>query len=433
MLPLPDLRAETSMHCPQRAARAGALEDREWARTGRPSRLRPARLGARVLVYLLALTICGCQSMSFPEPESESAAAPHTGGVADTNAPATPVSDRSPERVAQQHPKSWAELSREGREAVRMRDLERAEGRYVAALQVSNAFAPGDVRVRATLGNLVRLAQAYQEDERFEDAQRVLSVIIDSGRAGRPADFDPGAPVLASQASQQQSAGQVDEAIANLEAALGLRGAQSAANAPARLEIELQLGAAYGAAGRPDEAAQMLESVIATLQGWNEADAPVAAEAWLDLARASEAQGDEDSAEAAYLEAIRIQEKNAPLSPELAITMNALAWFYLERGRNAESAELAASAVAVLDAAEIGGAHLAAVLDTQATADARLGRMAEAERSYRRALEARDQASPAQRQQLDDVVRRYASLLRESGRNDEATAVEKRLEAAPAP
>jgi soluble lytic murein transglycosylase-like protein len=82
----------------------------------------------------------------------------------------------------------WVTLSRFGRESMRPGQYEQAERHFLAALEALDTRSPGDARIRATLGQLVRLAAIYQRLEREEDAQRVLSAIgdhVDTGGSAR--------------------------------------------------------------------------------------------------------------------------------------------------------------------------------------------------------------------------------------------------------
>jgi soluble lytic murein transglycosylase len=56
---------------------------------------------------------------------------------------------------------------------------EQAERYFVAALEALGTQSPRDARIRATLGNLVRLAAIYQRLEREPDARRVMTVVGD--------------------------------------------------------------------------------------------------------------------------------------------------------------------------------------------------------------------------------------------------------------
>jgi hypothetical protein len=73
--------------------------------------------------------------------------------------------------------RQWSALSREGHEAVRMREYIDAEGSFRGALHLTEALPPYDARIQTSLGNLVRLAASYHRSGRERDAQRVMALV----------------------------------------------------------------------------------------------------------------------------------------------------------------------------------------------------------------------------------------------------------------
>lgn len=389
------------------ARSAGALRRRD----GPPVRIHfrlCTWLGIAATLAACAAVTSGCASLSYPEDD-----------------PAAQAVDTGDTHVATAHdPDDWVRLSASGRDAMRVRDLAGAEENFVAALAETSVFPPYDSRVRTALGNCLRLAAAYQRQDRFEDAGRLVELVVQNAEAGRAAAFSSAASVTTEQARWEQARGRPEAAIRIYQTTLGLWEAESHRNADARLMVEHLLGNAYVDAGRAAEALPLLERVRDEVVRREGTDSPAAIVAHVDLAAALAATGDLQAAEESYLLAIEIGDRFEPDGLELAIVRNQVAWFYLEHDRNEEALPLAEQAVASLDAMEIDGAPLASALDTLALAETRLGRAGEAEQHFRRAIDARDQADPASRRELDSVLVHYAALLRSVGRDDEADRIE---------
>ena len=68
-----------------------------------------------------------------------------------------------------------------------MHDLPLAEQHYLDAFKAAEAFPPHDARLRSSFGNLLNLAAGYQAERRFEDADRVIGIVIEArdGAASR--------------------------------------------------------------------------------------------------------------------------------------------------------------------------------------------------------------------------------------------------------
>lgn len=73
--------------------------------------------------------------------------------------------------------REWARRIRDARRALQGLQFRKAQFQFVAALDLLDPDSPGDVRYRATLGHLVRLAAIYGRLEREEDAEHVMSIV----------------------------------------------------------------------------------------------------------------------------------------------------------------------------------------------------------------------------------------------------------------
>jgi len=141
----------------------------------RASGLRPPRRETPVLSGLRAallvagsVVLAGCASLNSSleaEPPSVEVRAPAWNSAAETR--------------ASKEPRLWAALSRAGREAKRMRNYREAEKGFLGALTLTAFLPPYDVRIHTTLGNLVILAALYHQQDRDEDAQRLMSIVAE--------------------------------------------------------------------------------------------------------------------------------------------------------------------------------------------------------------------------------------------------------------
>ena len=375
------------------------------------ARMRAWRgLGLLIPACAVLCATTGCQSLSYPEP-----------------APAEAESEAALPDATTVETADWAALSRAGRDAVRMHDLPLAETRYAEALEASNAFPAHDARLDSSLGNLLSVAASYQTERRFEDADRVIGIVIEARERGRGPDFATAGLVLAVQGEYLESTGADHEAIRIYETALALPNDPGSPNSATRQQVQHLLGKAFLREGLYDQAEPHVVAVLEALEISPGPEALATATAWLDVAKLRDGLQEYAAAEAAYLEGVRILEKVQPGSIELALGQNGLAWFYLERGRNREALAPAESANRILTELDVGGGVRAAVLDTLATAEMRTQRLGAAEEHYKQAIAAREQADPEARRALVTILENYAELLRGTDRAAEAARIEAQI------
>ncbi len=373
---------------------------------------RCARGACAALAWLaLGLLAAGCSGLSYPEqPEP-------------ADGPQAALSSASPERRA------WIAHSRSGREALRLHQYEAAEDGFLAAISATGGLPPSDARAQAALGNLIRLAGAYQQQQRFEDAARVTAHVVSESRAGPRPYFEAAAPVLLRQGQYLEAGGRAADAAALYEFALGLEGAHGDAGSTSeRLELRRHLANAYVAEGRLAEAAPLLEALQSEIEARHGAASPHTARMLEDVARLHWAERDLQATERAYLRAIEIYAADPARDYELLRLRSALASVYLDAERPEDAERLGAEVLALLEEGGTEGGPLAAVLDTLATAEARIGKHEEAEAHYRRGIEERDkETDPAVTRHLRPLLQNYADLLRSTGRTSEADAIEARI------
>jgi tetratricopeptide (TPR) repeat protein len=308
-----------------------------------------------------------------------------------------------------------------------MRDYDAAAQNYVAALAETTTLPEYDTRVRTALGNVVRITAIYQAQERWNDADRLVDLIIENAEAGRRADFSVAAPVFISQGNYRTSHDRSEDAIVVYEATRQLWNADAPQHEAARVQIGQSIAVAYLNAGMPEEAVTRMQGLVEDSSRISGPGSAATASAYFTLAYAYEQDDDFSRAEEAYQRSLEIRESIDPDGLELANLRNQVASFYADHDRNEQAAELAGLAVATLEAHDVQGANLAAVLDTLASAQTQLGRSDEAEANFERALAARDQTDPEIRHQLDPMLENYAVLLRSLDRDEEARAIEAKI------
>ncbi|MBW2696226.1 MAG: tetratricopeptide repeat protein [Deltaproteobacteria bacterium] len=372
-----------------------------------PGRSSMPRIAAALLPLCLAMS--GCRSLNYPEvPAATPAHDPTTEGHVAPNT----------------EPGAWVPLSRAGRNALKMRDYDAAEQNYVAALAETTMLPEYDTRVRTALGNVVRIAATYQAQRRWNDSDRLVDLIIENAEAGRGADFSVASPVFIGQGNYRTSHDRSEDAIVVYEATRLLWNADAPQHEAARVQTGQLIAMAYLDAGMPEEAITRMQGLVEDVSRIFGPASAATASAYFKLASAYEQDNDFSRAEEAYQRSLEIRESIDPDGLELANLRNQVASFYADHDRNEQAAELAGLAVATLEAHDVQGANLAAVLDTLASAQTQLGRSDEAEANFKRALAARDQTDPEIRPQLDRVLENYALLLRSLDRDEEARTIE---------
>lgn len=375
----------------------------------RPSRrIRHRAFAAWLAAIGLACTGAACSSLSYPEP---------------AEAPGDATGDVQTHVALPHDPHAWVDLSATGRDAMRARDWAAAEEAYGAALAETATFPIHDVRVRSALGNVVHVAQAYQREERWSDAQRLLDLVTRNAGAGRLADFRVAGPALVRQGDHHRRAGDLDAAITCYETALRLYGATDPAVVDERLDLVRRLGNTYVAAGQPQDAEPHLLAVLRGVQSRHGPDSLAASRVGVDVGEMYRALGNYAAAEQAYRRALAIQESAIGESLEYALNQNGLAWVHVEAGRLEDAVQWATDSLARLDAEQTAGPALIATLDTLATAEARLGRVADARAHFARALSHYDAADPATRARLADLLDHYAEFQRRIGDPGRAEAL----------
>jgi len=364
----------------------------------------------------------GCVGLSYPTETAQSSdPQPEARGGA---APVTPPVTLTPAAAAVTiGPLTWAQHSARAREAVRDGDLQSVEENLLAALALLTDRPSHDARVRATLDNLARLAGLYQDQERYEDAGRVLKGVLAEVAAGRETDPVTAFEVVIRQAAYLTANDRRAEVALLYQSALFLR-PRDTGSVNLAVELRRSLASIRLADGDTAAAAALIDPTLEQIEADRGADSLSVAALLVDSALIREAEGKLDEAAADLLRAIEIEEKQAPNGLSRARVLNHLADFHNRHGRNAaEAVAYATTAVELIRALGPGGASLVAGLDTLANAEVALGRSADAEQHFAEALGLYDALSPAQRVQVGGVVENYAAFIGSQGRPEEAAAI----------
>ncbi len=376
----------------------------------------------RMPALLMALLIApiGCVSLSYPE-------LPETGPVEDAGGWPASAEDRlgddaQPEAAraaaSTERADSWSALSRGGREALRTGDLELARSRFEAALAASYAFPPHDARTRAAVGNLLILAGQQQLRGQFSVADELIQAALAEQQAGRVPGFGIAVPVLIRQAEHVAGDGDFPAALPYLEAADEIRPRPGLSDA-LMLELEDKLASTLSKSGRNAEAMPRMERLLEQL-GSDPNTAPrTLANLHIAMAEANTAEGAIEAAEESYRQALAVAEVSRPDSPLSIDVQNRMAWFFVEQGRSRDALPLVGHAIETLDRLGVEGHARSAVLDTQATALARLGEFDAAAPIYREAIAGFGEET-AHAEALAGIIDHYAEMLLDQGQTDEA-------------
>lgn len=228
-------------------------------------------------VILLA-SAGGCHLLRFPEHSAPESAPPE----------------------AAPKPPNWAELARQGRNALRAEDLAASQQAYLAAQAATSHFPNHDVRVTTSLDNLGRLATRLQKREEFDQATPLVAILAENAEVGRLAEFESGAPPMVEQARQLSEEDQFEQAIRLNRLALTLLGVDQFDNRPLRQTAQWNLADAYLENGQISQADEILGALREEFNRVFGEDSPQALGLWVQTGRARVADGDFSGAETAY-------------------------------------------------------------------------------------------------------------------------------------
>jgi len=372
-----------------------------------------------------------------------------------------------PVPAAPEELRRWSELSKSGRSDLLFHRYEEAEKKFEAALELSREYRPSDVRRRSSLGNLERLATAYWKAGRRRDFDRVMELLLEAApevptyqtetltdgllllgvRKRSQGDLEVSREALELALSiSTQMAGERDIGVARIHMELGLTCLDSGDLDRAERELTETLDIIEESAGRESRAYAGVLIAMAKLHEAQQrgdvaetefrravelnraaggASHNATMNAMVALARFYQRQNRMDDAEATFKEMVAAQREADETTLSYVQGLNALAWFYVDTGRPGEAEAPARAALETLDSMNVGGASRATVLDTLATSLRDRGLYPEAEKLYLQAIEeSRGGTRPGE---ADEIVGRYAELLRQQGRGAEADQLLEKL------
>jgi serine/threonine-protein kinase len=204
----------------------------------------------------------------------------------------------------------------------------------------------------------------------------------------------------------------IDQAVARIPEAF-------AGQPEGEAEVRLGIGAAYTSLMQLDAAQAQLGRALELRRPGSAAHAEVLqAQAVLYWSR-----GRTDAAESRYRAALSVFDADPGRASDAGAVRNDLAALMSDIGRYADAVPLAEAAVASARSLGLGPGVLGARLENLGSALQGAGRLDEAERAYREAIAALEQALPQRTVALAVALNNFALVFRDQGRRAEALAL----------
>lgn len=268
----------------------------------------------------------------------------------------------------------WSTHARRGRLHLAAGETEQAEAELLLSLEETRYFRAGDVRSRAAVSNLERLADRYWAAPDIAGTLRITPPLIASIERVR-GPRDPALPLAFRRLGEARFYdGQLTGAEADLVHSLALYRKHESRNYFQEADTAGVLGGVYEQLGK--------------------------------LAQA----------EAIYRHAAEEADSRGTEGRDLAFSLNTLAWFYAKHGRYAEAEPFARRSLEIATRLDLGRAEIAPIRDTLGTSLAGLGRNQEAEEEFQQAV--------VQSRGDRSIVLSYAAFLRGIGRLEDAEVLE---------
>jgi tetratricopeptide (TPR) repeat protein len=377
-------------------------------------------LVALTISGLLVLLTGGCGTAAFYDPTAtdESVAAQQQSDQERARRDSSVTGshdDLSLERLR------WSKLTKEGRNQLRVGNLGASEQNFVAAAAIASNFRTSDRRRHAGIGNLRRLADAYQSQNQELAFIRVAEVIRAHTRGQSEIEIPGLSKLMLELGRAYINQDSLDEAQAALAEALALRVQREGVDSPALIDIYASM--AHSAFMQEDynTAAEFARERmrLAALSG-SESDENVIG-AQLQLGQILVSLEEYDEAEVLFSESLEWRRRlgNEPVS--VILIQNALAGLYLETDRTSLANSTIEEALKSTKEMELGGILLANLIDTHAQILAARGKTKQADREFQKASELATDAPASQRVQL---LENYNDFLKANKRGKESTAIQ---------
>ncbi len=369
------------------------------------------------LVLLACFAIpAACATVRETEPISFDEPALATGSQ--ETAPVDPTSTLEP-------PRAWSEQIKEGREHLLLGRTDMAEQSLLAALAASKQFRPGDVRRRVSLGNLERLAQHYRTAGDVSATARILEAIAIETEGHHASDYPGLSDLLLELGDIQRARGSLGRAELSYRRALNSRIANGALNSPTLMEAYQKLSAVELELGHINRAVRHAELYLELARTHIAQDTPAMAATQLHVAMVYERARQYPEAEALYRSTLEAQRAIEPSSLTEAVTLNGLAFLYLQMDRLDEAMDNVDQSLSLVEQLNGNGIDHAMILDTKAQVLAAQGDSESATQHFREAIAEAAEASPSARRTLYES---FESFLIEHDRADEARDIRQQID-----
>jgi len=299
-----------------------------------------------------------------------------------------------------------------------------AEKQFKVAVRYAEKFGPRDLRLANTLS---QLAQLYQDEARFAEAERLYKRSLGVTQSARGPTHPDVAASLNNLATLYRDQGQYARAETLYKRSLGIVRRKLGPFHPDVATGLNNLASLYEDEGLYVKAEPLYKRAFFIWQKTLGPNDPNVAVSMNNLASLYDDQKKYALAEMLYKQSLAIKEQNlGPNNPSLATSLNNLARVYMAQGRYPEAKPVLDRALTVLNWP--GHAEpspvLGRVLANLGTLNRDEGDFENAEDLYQRSLKITKEATGPRSPDMAKTLADYAVLLRETNRSDEARKIE---------
>lgn len=375
-------------------------------------------------LLLLLTSGCGTAMHYDPQVATEESIAANRKSEREHEKATSALSHRR-DAVSQERTR-WSKLTKEGRTQLRVGNLGAAEQNYVAAAAIAADFRKRDRRRHAGIGNLKRLAYAYQAQGQDIAFTRVAQVIR-LETMGESETEVPGLTDLLIDLGTVYLAQDNPEAAQEvLGQALALRiqreGAQSMSLAP----IYRSLAQAAHVQENYDAAEEFSRSRLALAESSTRDPNIELIRAQLQLGQILLSQKKYPAAESYFDSALAARERLDDEPAEIILIQNALAEIYRETDRLQFAQKTIDKAIASAEKLGVSGIFLANLIDTRAQVLADRGHPKDADAAFRKAIQT---STGAPKSQQVVLLENYSAFLEARNRTQEMSAIQAQIDA----
>ena len=312
---------------------------------------------------------------------------------------------------------AWVRHSKAGREYLARRENREAEREFVAAMNIAGRYGPATQRQRTSLANLERVAAQYASSP--EDLIRITGIILPIASRLRGASDPSVADHSAALGAALIQMDRFDEARAPIDRAMAILRAQQGDESREVALMQLLMAEAERGAGNLGAAEALIRRALEITEGIFGLDDPALLGVLLPLSAVLSESGRAADAERVLQRAHRIAAEVG--GTREATVLQAQASLYLETERPAAAEELCLRAVEIIEKGATPRKLAAEILLTLGDSLIAQENWEQAEVYLARA-HALDPGTPTP--PFDLVRARYAQVLRATGQETEAEAIE---------